>query len=180
MKKIIFLLIIAGLGLYFWYSPSRTEDKKPVETGTMAGSSFQPDASSATFIFEDEPVRLSGGKSEVKDEIGFVTETELLEQKAFGDLNKDGKSDSVVLLAQSAGGSGVFVYVAAYVSGPVSYKGTNAVFLGDRIAPQSLSVSNGVATVKYLDRNSDEPFSAEPTVSTSKQFVFQNGEFQEK
>lgn len=181
MKKLIFLLIIAALAFYLWYSPHKTAGKKiPDSTGTTVGAGFHPDPSNATFTFDGDEVRLSGGTSSVEDEAGFVTQTETLDQKASGDLNNDGKEDTVVLLAQSAGASGTFIYAAAYVSGPVSYKGTNAVFLGDRIAPQSVSISGGIATVKYLDRKPDEPFSADPTVSTSKQFIFVNGELQEK
>ena len=77
-------------------------------------------------------------------------------------------------------GSGTFIYAAAYLSGPVNYKGTEALFIGDRIAPQSVSISQGVVTVSYLDRKDDEPLSAEPTVSKNMQFVVRGGAFVER
>lgn len=150
-------------------------------TSTTVGTGFKPDPSSATFTFDNEPVTLSDGQAEVTDSaVGLVTETELQSERGYGDLNGDGKDDVVVFLTQSGGGSGTFVYAAAYVSGPVGYKGTNAIFLGDRIAPQSASISNKTATVNYLDRKDDEPFAAEPTVSVSQQFVYKNSELVEK
>ena len=66
------------------------------------------------------------------------------------------------------------------MSGPVNYKGSIATFLGDRVAPESISISKGVVTIKYLDRKEDEAFAAEPTVSVTKQFIYKNGELVEK
>ncbi len=181
MKKLLIIIVIAAvaIGLYVWMSSP--EEPAADSTTTTVGAGFHPDPSSATFIFDGDTVILSNGRGESTDElVGLVSTTDLLEERAYGDLNGDGKDDVVVLLSQSGGGSGTFIYTAAFVSGPVGYKGTNAVFLGDRIEPTSVSISNGVATVTYLDRKPDEPYSAEPTVKTTKQFVYQNGEFVEK
>lgn len=178
MKNIIIILviIILGGGLFYFLSHKQTANT-PTTTET---SNFAPEASSATFTIDDAPVTFSQGKSSVCEEPGFCMESSILPNSASGDLNGDGKSDTAVFIEQSGGGSGTFIYAAAYVSGTVNYKGTNAVFLGDRIAPKSLSIGNGVLTVTWLDRKSDEPFSSEPTVSTSKQFVYKNGELVEK
>ncbi len=173
MKKIFILIIIVAIvsGGYFLLSRSSTTNNTP-ENKTTA---FQPDPSSATFTIDNEPITLSHGARESEE--GEIT---LLDEKATGDLNNDNKADTALLLADSSIGSGVFIYVAAYVSGPVSYKGTNAVFVGDRISPQSLSIANGVVTFKYLDRKAEEPFSAEPTISITKQFFYKNSELVEK
>ena len=178
MKKPFGVLLLIGalLLLYFAYlNPASS----PTSNSKSPTSNFSPDPSNAIFTFDDGPVTLSNGKNE-KTEFGFVEETALLEDMAYGDLNEDDKLDTAVLLVRSGGASGVFVYAAAYVSGPVGYRGSNAVFLGDRISPQSISISNNIVTVRYLDRSEDEPFSAEPTVSASKQFIFRNGEFEER
>ena len=176
MKKIIILLIVlivgAGALYYFKYKPGPNQ----VISGNVQGDKFLPDPRSGTFTFDNQTVTLSGGKAEQTDpETGEVEDTLLLDEKGYGDLNGDGKQDAVVLLSQSGSGSGVFIYAAAYVSGPLNYKGTNAVFLGDRVAPESVSISNGVVTVKYLDRGPDEPYAADPTIPSSKQFVYNNG-----
>lgn len=177
MKKLLILIIIllAILGLFYFKSQSGNETKN---TETQVSS---PTPSNATFTFDDGSITLSSGRSTKEDEAtGLSDEVWLLEEQASGDLNKDGKSDTVVLLARSGGGSGTFIYIAGFVSGTVSYKGTNALFVGDRISPESVSISNGIATFKYLDRRDDEPFSAEPTVEVVKQYIYQNGQFVEK
>ena len=173
MKKVIFLILILALGYYAFFM---RDDKVDVNTNdNTTGETFRPDPSNATFAFDEGPITLSQGRSESDNE-----EVSILDDRAFGDINADGKEDSVILLARSGGGSGVFVYAAAYLSGPVNYKGTNAVFLGDRIAPQSISIANGAVTVRFLDRRDDEPYAAEPTVPTAKVFVYQGGELVEK
>ncbi|MDB5254405.1 MAG: hypothetical protein JWL80_471, partial [Parcubacteria group bacterium] len=104
-----------------------------------------------------------------------TVETSLTDVRAYGDINGDGKDDTAALLIQIGGGSGEFVYLVGYVSGTVTYKGTNAVFIGDRIQPKTITIKNGVVTVNFLDRKADESFADEPTVNTSKQFVYTKG-----
>lgn len=60
--------------------------------------------------------------------------------------------------------------MAAVLEGNGNYQGTNAVFIGDRIAIQSISISDQLITVTYLDRAEDEPMSAEPTVERTQQY----------
>lgn len=172
MKRfLILILIFAGLAFYF-----TTRESAPVQNPSQPETqAFKPDPSNATFTFDGEAVTLSNGKSS-----GTVDNARVLEEQASGDLNKDGKEDSVLLMARSGGGSGVFIYIAAYVSGPVSYKGTDALFVGDRVSPLSVSIESGVVTLRYLDRKLEEPFSAEPTIQVTKQYVYQNGLFVEK
>ena len=178
MKKLfLILVIIAALVYLFFYKPSSTKVTQ-IPTNTTTGEN--PDPSSATFIFDDEKITLSKGISSAAGDTGLEMETKVLEEKAYGDLNKDDKNDTALLLSQTGGGTGVFIYTAAYISGPISYKGTNAIFLGDRVSPQSISIKNGVITVNYLDRKPSESFAEEPTVPTFKQFVFLSGELVEK
>ncbi len=179
MKKFLILIIILTLGFGALYY-MRGDNEGATTQNDSGDKVFRPDPKSATFRFDDSSVTLSNGKGVEKDGNTVIQETNLLDERAYGDLNSDGEEDAVVLLSQSGGGSGVFIYVAGYVSGPVSYKGTSAIFLGDRISPQSVSVSGGVVTVKYLDRNPDQAFAEEPTVPTSKQFIYRDGEFVER
>ncbi|MDO8565125.1 MAG: hypothetical protein Q7R67_00660 [bacterium] len=166
MKTILKIILLVGaLGLlYYVYhiaAPTQSDNTNVDKTN------FTLDPSNATFTIEGEPVILS-------------EDVALLPNKTTGDLNNDEKPDQALLLAQSGGGSGVFVYIASYVSGPINYKGTNALFLGDRIAPQSITIANGVVTVTYLDRGKDEALAAEPTIKVTKKFVYKNGELVER
>lgn len=100
-------------------------------------------------------------------------------QKTSGDLNKDGKSDSAYIFTQSPGGSGTFFYitaeVASFTSTNASTTKTNSILLGDRIAPQNVSIVNGKIVVNYADRKVGEPMVAKPSVGVTKYFVVQNG-----
>lgn len=184
MKKAFIILIIIVLALLVYMTrdnlfPGKTS-KAP--TTTQGGeNNFYPDPSNATFTLDDESITLSKGKNEeTLSGTGFVEETVMLDKFAYGDINSDGRQDTVLFLVRSGAGSGTFLYVAAYVSGPVNYKGSIGTFLGDRVVPESISTKNGVVTVNYLDRESDEAFAAEPTIPVAKQFIYKNGELVER
>src|SRR3990167_4965926 len=178
MKKIIIIIIIVA-GAVLVYA---MRDNFPTETTkaptTNETRAFRPDPSSATFIFDNEKITLSAGKNErlISSSATFIFDNEkitlsagknerlivpgsvlveeivLMDKFAYGDLNADGKEDTVLLLARYGAGSGIFVYLAAFASGPVTYKGSKAIFIGDRIAPQSLFIKGSAVTVEYLDR----------------------------
>lgn len=186
MKKIIGVIIVVLLGWGFWQLFKSTSNTPiPTQNATTTKPSTavtRPDPSDATFQFEDGPLIFIKGRNESQIAPGSVAiqETELTKVIGYGDINKDNKEDAAVILIQSGAGSGTFFYIAGYVSNPVTYKGTNAIFLGDRISPQSVSIKGGIITVTYLDRKPDEPFDAEPTIETAKQFVYTNGSLKEK
>jgi hypothetical protein len=177
MKKLIIVIIIIGalVVLYMVNRNSGAVVKSPTDT-TSGVQTSKPNPANATFVLDDEEITLSNGKKITEND-----ETNLLDLSAYGDINGDKKEDTAVLVTRSGGGSGLFIYVAAYVSNATSYKGTNGIYLGDRIVPESILInSSGVITVNYLDRSLDEPFAAEPTIAKSKQFVFKSGELVER
>ena len=185
MKKILPAILILIAIFVIWFVFKQASNVSPTNNQTMQPlnvSLTHPDPSNATFTIDNQPITLSKGTNE-EDIIpgGELTQdTNLTNLIAYGDLNGDKKDDAAVVLIQSGSGSGVFIYIAAYVSGLLNYKGSNAIFIGDRIDPKSISISNGVITFNYLDRKPDEPYAADPTVPTSKQFVYSNGTLVEK
>ena len=186
MKKDAIIAIIVVVIVVITVSLYATRDNYPANiTGTQTENKtdiFHPDPSNATFIFDDEEITLSAGRNEnpIVPGNALIEETVIMDKFAYGDINADGKEDTVLFLARSGGGSGTFIYLGAYVSGSLTYKGSNTIFIGDRVAPQSISINKEIVTIKYLDRKDEEAFAAEPTVLVSKQFVYKNGEFQEK
>ena len=173
MKKfgVLILIIVVGVVVYM----TRDTSVPGLGIDRPQSGNFQPDPSNATLIFDDGAVTLSQGKGEKEFE-----EITLLEEIAYGDINNDKKDDAVTFVARSGGGSGTFIYVAAYVSGPINYKGTNAVFLGDRISPQKISINDDFIIVEYFDRREEESFASEPTILISRQFFFKNGVLEER
>ena len=135
----------------------------------------------ATFQIDGKSIALVNGLSEAEAAPGSVSRiiTRYFGNDAVGDLNGDGKEDVAFLLTQSTGGSGTFYYVAVALRTATGYRGINAVLLGDRIAPQTTNIENGVVVVNYADRKPDESFAIEPSVGISKYLRVRDGKLVE-
>ena len=157
--------------------PATPVPVKPTPAATTTGQ----DPRNATYIINGQPFTLVSGVAEQPAAPGSAEKfvTQYFGNTVEVDLNSDGKLDSGFLLTQTTGGSGVFFYAAAATQNPDgSYQGTNAIFLGDRIAPQSTNVDpNNPAQfiVNYADHAPGEPMSAQPTQGVSKSFKLDNG-----
>ena len=124
-----------------------------------------------TFIIEGQPVTLVDGRAETEAAPGAASKvvTQYFGNVATGDLDGDGAPDLAFLLTQSRGGSGTFYYVVVtLVAADGSYQGTNAVLLGDRIAPQTTEIRDGQLIVNYAERKAGEPMTARPSMGVSK------------
>lgn len=88
------------------------------------------------------------------------------------DLNGDGWDDIVFVVTQDRGGSGTFYYAVAALNTVNGYQGSDGYYLGDRIVPQTTTLSPNprhkyVVVLNYADRKPDEPMSAQPSVAKS-------------
>lgn len=130
----------------------------------------------ATYIIERQEVRLSQGRAEEEAAPGSATKikTSVFGQPVFGDLDGDGKDDAALILLHQPGGSGSFYYAAAALNDSGSWRGTNAVFLGDRIAPQNVIIRDSVIVVNYADRRPGEPMTTPPSVGKSMVLAVKN------
>ncbi|MDD5098528.1 MAG: hypothetical protein PHD31_02320 [Candidatus Pacebacteria bacterium] len=169
---IIIVIIILGVANYFiCKSITKTSSViAPVQKVIV-------DAKNITYTIEGQEVTLVNGKSEVVATPGSASKiiTQYFGNEVKADFNGDGVNDVVFLLTQDSGGSGTFYYVAVALSLGNSYKGTNAILLGDRIAPQTIQFQNGEIIVNYVDRKPDEPMTAIPSVGVSKYFKVSGG-----
>ncbi len=159
MKKIIgvIVLIIIAVVLVFVL---RTKDQP--ETAARLGV----DHKNASYIIEGQEIRLINGKAETEAAPGSVSKitTEYFGNEAIGDLNGDGQPDVAFIITQDGGGTGTFAYIVVALKAQDGYRGTNAVILGDRIAPQTTEIRGGLLIVNYATRRSDEPMVAEPSI----------------
>jgi len=135
----------------------------------------------ATYLIGGQPVTLVNGLSEIETASSSASKqiTRYFGNEATGDLNGDGQADTAFLLTQDSGGSGTFYYVAVALAADKGYQGTNAIFLGDRIAPQTTDIENGEVVVNYADRKTGEPMTTEPSVGVSKHFKIIDGKLLE-
>jgi len=158
--NIVVALLIVGIGFYFF------ELNKP--TVTNAPTVFDP--ANATYIIDGSPVTLVNGKVDVSVAPDSSTRilTMIFGEPTIGDLNNDGKPDAAFLLVRTTGGSGTFFYVAVAVNAGNGTQGTNAILLGDRIAPQTLEIKNGQVIANYAVRQPGEPMTAQVSVGVSK------------
>ena len=131
----------------------------------------------ATYVIEGQPVTLVDGVFATSTVPGSASRatTHYFGNEATGDLNGDGLLDVGFILTQNNGGSGTFYYVAVALKTATGYQGTNAILLGDRIAPQTTEIKNGVLIVNYADRNPGEPMTAQPSVGVSKYLLVEKG-----
>ncbi len=128
------------------------------------------DPGNTSYIIEGKAITLKNGVSENLVDGTTTTatiKTKIFESNTQGDLNGDGLPDTAVILTQDTGGSGTFYYIAVALKTDRGYTGTNAVLLGDRIAPQNNQIEKGLLTVNYADRKSEEDFSVQPSVGKS-------------
>lgn len=181
MPKIALVLIVvifAAMAVFaavlFWQKPTTLVDSPE------NGQNIKPvvlDYKNATYIIENQPVKLNNGYSEIEAAPGSASKitTEYFGNEVMGDLNGDGAPDVALLLTQETGGSGVFYYLAAALKTDTGVKPTNAVFLGDRIAPQTTEIHDGIITVNYADRKLTEPMTKAPSIGVSKYFKILNG-----
>lgn len=161
---VVFLLLLIGIFLFL---------KNPAGKVPSPGL-ILPDYKNATYRIDGQLVILKDGVAEVAAAPGSASKiiTRYFGNEAKTDLNGDGKEDVVFLLTQETGGSGTFFYVVAAVQVSGGYEGSTAYFLGDRIAPQTTEIQNGIIFVNYAERAPTDPMSAAPSVGKSLRLTF--------
>jgi len=100
-----------------------------------------------------------------------------LTRMALGDLNGDGASDGVVILAVNTGGSGVFVYMLVVVNRNGAPQQVAAELLGDRVDVQNLAVKEGQIVLNALGFAPGDPMCC-PSQSVSRTYRLQGNALQ--
>jgi hypothetical protein len=136
-----------------------------------------PDPGGATFTIDGKPITLAAGRAEQPAAPGSATKivTSLGTQRAEGDIDGDGRTDTAVVLVHQPGGSGTFSYVALLLNASSGPAGTNAVLIGDRVTISTLRIDGKTIVVEYLDRRPGEPFTTAPSVATTKRLSLTAG-----
>ena len=202
-KKIILIsvltILLAGGIYYVWKIVSSQQhliggDKDIGGCLTGAGYSWCPlktkcvrvweepckirDVLNTSFNIDGTIYLLTNGTYEKEIVPGSASKTTI---RIFGvpvqsDLNNDGVNDYAMFLEKSDGGSGTFYYVAAAIKNKTNndVSGTNAILLGDRIAPQTVEVQNGTVIANYADRLPGQPMTTKPSQGVSKYLNIEN------
>lgn len=160
---IIVILIIVGL---IFYALTATPAKAPTQTTTVT----QSDPKNGTYFINGENVTLKNGVSEIDTSGSSATKivTKYFGNEVTADLDGDGSQDTAFLITQNTGGSGTFYYAVAQLHTKSGSIGSEGLFLGDRIAPQSTSMGTGtIIVINYADRKPGESFAVAPSVGKS-------------
>jgi heat shock protein HslJ len=127
------------------------------------------DAKNMSYTIGSETFVLADGRAEKEIVPGSASKDLILMfgEPVYGDLDADGDSDAAVMLINESGGSGVFFYAVLALKTDTGYVATNALLLGDRIAPQTVEIHDGRAVFNYAQRRADEPMTARPSMGKS-------------
>jgi len=144
---------------------------------TAGGVGPAPDPQNAAYTIDGQVITLHNGRAEklISPDSAAKMKTSIFGNPASADLDGDSDDDTVLILVHDPGGSGTFYYSAAALNVNGSYLGTNAVLLGDRIAPGALTIRNSVIEVSYSDRKSGEPMSSDPSIEKQIYLTIDNG-----
>ncbi len=160
MKKIYILLVVLVLLLA---SLLILKDEKSIE---VSGNGYL----NTTYKIDGQEVRLVNGKSEKELAPGSASKviTQYFGNEVKSDLDDDGREDIAFILTQQTGGSGTFYYLVAALNKEGGFIGSDAVLLGDRVAPQSTNMGKGnILIVNYADRKAGESFVVQPNEGKS-------------
>jgi hypothetical protein len=153
------LLALVVLGGFFWLNGYIYQEKQGPQ-----------DHKDATYIFSGEPVTLQNGVGKTTMTLGQegMSTIRYFGNEAKGDIDGDGIVDLVFLMTQeTSDGKTYFYLVGAMQTEANTYNGTQAVLIGDRVAPQTTEFRDGLIIVNYADRTPGEPMTAQPSMGKS-------------
>lgn len=162
--SVILLLIIAGalgLGAFkFKVAVNNTPIVNIVATSPK----------DATYILDGQPVTIKNGIFEIDAAPGSASKiiTKYFGNEVKHDFDGDGREDIAFILSQEMGGTGTFYYFVFALNTKDGYVGSEGVFLGDRVAPQTTEMGKGnIVIVNYAERAPGEPLTTQPSVGKS-------------
>jgi len=176
MKKIILILIIILVGYFVFFYNKKEAPETSNTPETSAAILTDDEVKNATYSVDEQPVAFVNGRSvvEVPNSSAIIT-TQYFGNTATGDLDGDTTPDTAFLITQNGAGTGTFYFVVVARNTGTGAVGTNAVFLGDRIAPQSTTIQNGKVIVSYAEHGSSQAMTDTPNVMVSKTLTVKNG-----
>ncbi len=125
---------------------------------------------------EEETIKLKNGRFLRKSRDNFLDVR--LSRVAFGDLDKDGSEDAVVLLVYNSGGSGSFYQLSAVLNKNGIPQDVASTVLGDRVVVQSFGIRSGRIVTEMITHGPEDP-SCCPTLKETLHFTLAGSELVE-
>ncbi len=163
LLSIVFGIII--IGIVGFYQVTTTREDVPV----TVTASTTPNVKNGTYTIQGETFILQNGTAskEIAPGSSAKNTLQIFGEPVYGDFNNDGVKDAALILVNTTGGSGIFYYAVLAIAKNDGYVATNALFLGDRIAPQNINIENGRAVYNYAERKAGEPMTSSPSMGKS-------------
>lgn len=169
MKKILASLgIMAGAVILFYALNSFIYQEKQSE-------GLPANFKSVIFSISGEPVTLVNGVATLPLAPGSASERTIhyFGNELAHDIDADGDLDIVFLVTDDSGGSGTFFYMVGAINTGDGYQGTQAMYLGDRIAPQTTQPGPGSQViVNFADRVPGESMTTPPSIGKSMYILY--------
>ena len=169
---------IACAGILLAQAAACTGDRPPA--GDRGLEAPRDDLRNTLYTFppyttgEQDTVRLVAGEytHRYEESAATVRRVSLSDFVARGELDGRAGDDAAVILVDMPGGSGTFYYLAALTRREVGWESPTAVFLGDRIRIDSLSIESddGVIEVTFRTRADGVPMAGQPTVVQTRRY----------
>lgn len=164
--KYILIIVVFG-GIAYWLFVGKS-DEEYVQEKEFVEVAPELTPGEMVYIVEGDTYIMQNGKAEFRVPDSTTVNTLMLfGEEVEGDLDADGDTDAAVWLLNDPGGTGKFYFAVLLINSGTGYAATETMFLGDRIAPQSLEIREGRAVYNFLERKASDPFTAEPTVAKS-------------
>lgn len=157
------VLLVIGIMLAGIYKFNFTDG------GDILPGKNAPDVGNMSYTVHGEVFTLKDGMASNSAAPGSssVNTLKLFGQPIYHDFNNDGKNDAALMLVETTPGSGTFYYAVLAIAKDTTYIATNALLLGDRIAPQNINIESGRAVYNYAERNVGEPMTTQPSLGKS-------------
>lgn len=162
---IVAVLVIVLIGGFFVLNSYIYEQKQAPTTSNYKD---------AEFFIQGERIKLENGVAETGSapDSASKTITRYFGNELKTDLDGDGREDVAFILTQEGGGSGTFFYAVAAINTDQGFVGSDGYLLGDRIAPQSTTLSpnprhKNVVVFNYAERAESEPMTAPASIAKS-------------
>ena len=159
------IIVIIFIGCYFFFNLSTSKEKTEALETAYKNISY-------TILGKSVTLENGVAETEATSDSATKTITRYFGNELKADLDGDGLEDVAFIITQNNGGSGIFFYAVAARNTGSGYAGSDAYLLGDRIAPQSTTLSQNpkhkhVIVFNYADRAKDEPMTALPSLNKS-------------
>jgi heat shock protein HslJ len=153
------LLLLDGSEVLARFSPKR--GKGPVDPQSM------------TYRLKSFPsgiVTLTGGEYRRSAAPGSASEitVKLSDKSALGTVK--GEETGAVILVISSGGTGAFYDLALLSRGAKGWENSDTIFLGDRVALQSVQIENNLIVIDMKTHGTNDPMCC-PTLEMRKRFA---------